>query len=87
MYILTKKRFQFQRGTEKYTTQGGMAMEEAPNWIVDTTLYKWAKGDGDILEVKGSGDKAANKAMATAEAGKPQSKEPKAGDKKPQAKK
>lgn len=52
MVILTKKRYEFTNGMDKFTTKGGGLIEDAPEWIAQTPYYKAVVLDGDILEVK-----------------------------------
>lgn len=60
MCIISYKRFMFKRATgETFTTKGGGILEEVPDWVKETQLYKWAAGDGDIIETVNSSDKAA----------------------------
>ena len=68
MRTISKKRFMF-KNTDGgvFITKGGMEMEEAPDWIGTTLLYKLAVEDGDLIIVSGSGtDKDAAVAVAKA---------------------
>lgn len=75
MIILSKKRFCFvnpeaksRDEAERFTTKGGMAIEDAPDWIEKDPLYQWAVDDGDLVVVKSKSAK--DEAMAMAEATK-----------------
>lgn len=60
MCIISYKRFMFKSVTgETFTTKGGGILEEVPDWVKETQLYKWAAGDGDIIETVDRSDKAA----------------------------
>lgn len=50
--ILTKKRYGFRSDDMNFETQGNSVIEEAPEWIAKTDLYKMAMADGSIIEVK-----------------------------------
>lgn len=73
MIILTKKRFGFvkQDGTERmeaerFTSKGGMAIEDAPDWIKTDPLYELAVAAGDLVVVKNKSPKAEAEAVAKA---------------------
>ena len=51
MQILSKKKFEFRDGTEKFTTAGGGVIETAPDWIARTPFFKAIVNDGNILEI------------------------------------
>lgn len=75
MVILSKKRFGFKGPSPGvfFTTQGGMAIETAPDWIKNTWLYDLAAADGDIVELNvelkdNSGDAQVEAAVASAKA-------------------
>lgn len=66
MVIISYRKFMFNgTGGTIFVTKGGGIMEEAPDWIPGTILYKLAYADGSIVEVKGKGgDKEAETAEA-----------------------
>nr|DAV88038.1 MAG TPA: hypothetical protein [Caudoviricetes sp.] len=68
MVIISYRKFMFNgAGGAIFVTKGGGIMEEAPDWIPGTMLYKLAYADGSIVEVKGKGgDKEAETAEAEA---------------------
>lgn len=73
MIILSKKRFGFvkQDGNErleaeKFVTKGGMAIEDAPDWIEKNPLYQLAVEAGEIVTVNGKTPKAEAEAIAKA---------------------
>lgn len=73
MIILTKKRFGFvkQDGTERieaerFTSKGGMAIEDAPDWIETDPLYALAVESGELVVVNGKTPKAEAEAVAKA---------------------
>lgn len=68
MFILSKKRFEFRNANnETFTTKGGMAMEEAPDWCADNDFFKAAESDGDIIVATAPTEKAAIQAVTAAE--------------------
>lgn len=74
MIILTKKVFCFvnkepnvsRDNAQKFRTKGGMAIEEAPEWVKNDPLFQWAKADGDLVVVENNTPKT--EAAATTEA-------------------
>lgn len=77
MIIISKKRFGFvqQDGTEraaatKFVTKGGMAIEDAPDWIKKDPLFELAVEVGEIVEVKNKSAKAEAEAIAKAKKSK-----------------
>ena len=74
MIILTKKVFCFvnkepnvsRDNARKFRTKGGMAVEEAPEWVQNDPLFQWAKADGDVIVVENNTAKAEAAAMAAA---------------------
>ena len=57
MIILTKKKFCFELDGEKFTSRGGMEMENAPSWIQKTWLFDLAVKDGDLIVAQDSDTK------------------------------
>lgn len=57
MIILTKKKFCFELDGEKFTSRGGMEMENAPLWIQKTWLFDLAVKDGDLIVAQDSDTK------------------------------
>ena len=60
MIILTRKVFCFVKQDSvdreeaiRFTTKGGLEIEDAPEWIKNDPLYAWGLEDGDIVEVNG----------------------------------
>lgn len=53
MKILTKKRIAFRVNNEgpEFVSQGGGAIEEAPEWIKKDPMFGWASADGDLVEL------------------------------------
>lgn len=67
MVILTKRKFMFRNADgECFISKGGMAIENAPDWIPSTRIYGLALADGDIVEVKGNSAEAETVAVAKA---------------------
>lgn len=73
MIILTRKVFCFVKQDSvdreeaiRFTTKGGLAIEDAPEWIKNDPLYDWGLEDGDIVEVNGKTPKAEAEAVAKA---------------------
>lgn len=69
MIILTKKRFCFEHPSDvtvTFTSKGGMAIEDAPDWITGSALYKLALADADVVAVNGAGAAAETEAVAKA---------------------
>lgn len=69
MIILTKKRFCFEHPgdvTVNFISKGGMAIEDAPEWVANSALYPLALADGDLVVVNGSDNKAEAEAVAKA---------------------
>lgn len=69
MIILTKKRFCFEHPSDvtlNFISKGGMAIEDAPDWIKASALYPLALADGDVVVVNGAGAKAEAEAVAKA---------------------
>ena len=52
MVILTKKRYEFTNGEDKFVTKGGGLIEDAPDWLSRVPYYRAVVAVGDILEVK-----------------------------------
>ena len=74
MIILTRKVFCFVKQNSvdreeaiRFTTKGGLKIEDAPEWIKNDPLYDWGLEDGDIVEVNGKTPKAEAEAVAKAE--------------------
>ncbi len=69
MIILTKKRFCFEHPSDitlSFISKGGMAIEDAPDWIAESALYPLALADGDLVIVNGTDAKAEAEAVAKA---------------------
>ncbi len=69
MIILTKKRFCFEHPSDitlSFISKGGMAIEDAPDWITESALYPLALADGDLVIVNGTDAKAEAEAVAKA---------------------
>lgn len=73
MIILTRKVFCFVKQDSvdreeaiRFTTKGGLEIEDAPEWIKNDPLYDWGLEDGDIVEVNGKTPKAEAEAVAKA---------------------
>jgi hypothetical protein len=65
MIILTKKRYCFRNGNDKFETAGGDAIETVPDWVAETELFELAVEGGNILEISSKGRKV-SKAKAKA---------------------
>lgn len=81
MIILTRKVFCFVKQDSvdreeaiRFTTKGGLEIEDAPEWIKNDPLYDWGLEDGDIVPVNGKTPKAEAEAEAEAVAKAKQSK-------------
>lgn len=69
MIILTKKRFCFEHPSDitlSFISKGGMAIEDAPDWITESALYPLALADGDLVIVNGTDAKSEAEAVAKA---------------------
>lgn len=73
MVILTKKRLGFvkQDGnarieSERFISKGGMAIEDAPEWIEKDPLFTLAVASGELVTVNGKTPKAEAEAVAKA---------------------
>ena len=73
MIILTKKVFCFvkqdsvvREDAVRFTTKGGMAIEDVPEWVKNDPLYGWGLEDGDIVEVNNASAKSESIAVAKA---------------------
>lgn len=69
MIILTKKRFCFEHPSDitlSFISKGGMAIEDAPDWITESALYPLALSDGDLVVVNGTDANAEAEAVAKA---------------------
>lgn len=81
MIILTRKVFCFVKQDSvdreeaiRFTTKGGLEIEDAPEWIKNDPLYGWGLEDGDIVEVNGKTPKAEAEAVAKAKQSKAEDK-------------
>lgn len=54
MRILSKRKFHFRNGEESVITAGGMTIEDVPEWVAKTSLFRLAVTDQTIVpfEVK-----------------------------------
>ncbi len=71
MRILSKKRFAFKAQDERFVSQGGMIIEDAPDWIAKMPLFHLAVADGDIVTVQTPVTKAVNEAPKAAPKAEP----------------
>lgn len=67
MQILSKKRYQFKNGYDVFITQGGMVIENAPDWIAKDDLYNTAVANGNIVEIASKGRAVTEQAVGPKE--------------------
>lgn len=67
MIILTKKRYCFRNGSEKFETAGGDAIETVPDWVAETELFELAVEGGNILEISSKSRKVSKTKAKTTE--------------------
>lgn len=85
MQILTKKRFIFKNGDEKFISAGGMAIETCPDWVAKDALYAAGVHEGSIVEIASHNRAVTEQAIAAAEAETKAAAKPRVRANKPKA--